>query len=158
MINNITLVGRLTKAVDLRYTSSGIAVAQTNLAVERPFTNQNGVRETDFIRIVIWRKAAENLSNFTTKGSLIGVTGRIQTRSYENNNGQKVYVTEVVCENVQYLEPKEVTDKRKQQNNQQGMNNASTDNHRNKSDTKNYPDPFEQNDDYVDISDDDLPF
>lgn len=158
MINNVTLVGRLTKAVDLRYTGSGIAVAQTNLAVERPFTNQNGVRETDFIRIVIWRKAAENLSNFTTKGSLIGVTGRIQTRSYENNSGQKVYVTEVVCENVQYLEPKEVTDKRKQQNNQQGVDDASTNRNQNIGNTKDYPDLFEQNSDYVDISDDDLPF
>lgn len=104
MINSVVLVGRLTKDPDLRYTSSGSAVATFTLAVNRNFTNQSGEREADFINCVIWRKPAENMANYARKGTLLGVTGRIQTRSYENQQGQRVYVTEVVCENFQLLE------------------------------------------------------
>lgn len=118
MINNVTLVGRLTKDPDLRYTQSGTAVATFNLAVNRNFTNQNGEREADFINCVIWRKAAETLANYAHKGSLIGVTGRIQTRSYDNQQGQKVYVTEVICENFQLLEPKSANEQRQGNSNQ----------------------------------------
>ncbi|GAB6891121.1 single-stranded DNA-binding protein [Geobacillus stearothermophilus] len=102
MINRATLIGRLVEDVDLRYTPSGIATATFTLAVTRPFANQEGVREADFIRCVAWRKTAENLANYTKKGSMIGVDGRIQTRSYEKD-GRRVYVTEVVADTVQFL-------------------------------------------------------
>lgn len=105
-MNSVQLIGRLTKDVDLRYTQGGTAVGSFNLAVNRPFTNQQGEREADFISCQIWRKAAENLANFTHKGSLIGVEGRIQTRNYENKQGQRVYVTEVIVSNFHLLEPK----------------------------------------------------
>ena len=117
MINNVTLVGRLTKDVDLRFTQNGKAVASGTLAVNRPFKNANGETEADFINIVIWGKPAENTANYTGKGSLIGVTGRIQTRSYENQQGQRVYVTEVVADSVQFLETKKKEEQ--QQNTQQ---------------------------------------
>ena len=104
MINNVTLVGRLANDVDLRYTSSGIAVGQFRLAVNRNFTNQSGEREADFVGCAIWRKAAESLANYARKGTL-GITGRIQTRNYDDNQqGQRVYVTEVIVENFQLLE------------------------------------------------------
>ncbi|MFD1420156.1 single-stranded DNA-binding protein [Lactiplantibacillus songbeiensis] len=104
MINRSVLVGRLTRDPELRYTAGGAAVATFSLAVNRNFTNQNGEREADFINCVIWRKAAENFANFTHKGSLVGIDGRIQTRNYENQQGQRVYVTEVVVENFSLLE------------------------------------------------------
>ncbi|MDU1886280.1 MAG: single-stranded DNA-binding protein, partial [Enterococcus faecalis] len=113
MINNVTLVGRLTKDPDLRYTQSGTAVGQFTLAVNRNFTNQQGDREADFINCVIWRKAAESFANYARKGTLIGLTGRIQTRNYDNQQGQRVYVTEIVVENFQFLESKEVNDQRR---------------------------------------------
>ncbi len=104
MINNVVLVGRMTKDAELRYTPNNQAVATFTLAVNRPFKNQNGEREADFINCVIWRQQAENLANWAKKGALIGITGRIQTRSYENQQGQRVYVTEVVADNFQLLE------------------------------------------------------
>lgn len=104
MINSTVLVGRLTRDPELRYTTSNIAVATFSLAVNRTFKDANGERETDFINCVIWRQQAENLANWAKKGALIGITGRIQTRSYENQQGQRVYVTEVVAENFQMLE------------------------------------------------------
>ena len=104
MINQVVLVGRLTKEVNLKYTPSNQAVATFSLAVNRNFKSQNGDREADFINCVIWRQQAENLANWAKKGALIGITGRIQTRSYENQQGQRVYVTEVVADNFQLLE------------------------------------------------------
>ncbi|MDV4193051.1 single-stranded DNA-binding protein [Lactococcus lactis subsp. lactis] len=104
MINNVVLVGRLTRDPELRHTPQNQAVAAFGLAVNRQFKNANGERETDFINCVIWRQQAENLANFAKKGSLIGITGRIQTRNYENQQGQKVYVTEVVADTFQMLE------------------------------------------------------
>lgn len=112
MINNVVLVGRLTRDVDMRYTQSGVAVGSFSIAVERNFKNANGERETDFINCVIWRKAAENFARFTRKGSLVGVEGSIQTRNYENNQGQRVYVTEILVENFSLLEPKSTTESR----------------------------------------------
>lgn len=104
MMNSTCLVGRLTKDVDLRYTPSNVAVATFTLAVNRTFKNENGDREADFINCVMWRQQAENLANWAKKGALIGITGRIQTRSYDNQQGQRVYVTEVVAETFQLLE------------------------------------------------------
>lgn len=104
MMNSVCLVGRLTRDPELKYTGNNIAVASFSLAVNRNFKDANGERETDFINCVIWRQQAENLANWAKKGALIGITGRIQTRSYENQQGQRVYVTEVVAENFQMLE------------------------------------------------------
>lgn len=135
MINRTVLTGRLTDDIDLRYTPSGSAVGNFRLAVNRRFTNQNGEREADFINCVVWKKTAENLANFTHKGSLVAIDGRIQTRNYENQNGQKVYITEIVVEQFALLEPR--------QDNQVQQNNMS---------------PFDNPSDQVDITDDDLPF
>lgn len=110
MINRVILTGRLTKDPELKYTSSGAAVGSFNLAVNRQFTNANGDRKADFINCVIWRKSAENFANFTHKGSLVGIDGRLQTRNYENKQGQRVYVTEVVVDNFSLLEPRSSND------------------------------------------------
>lgn len=112
MLNSVALTGRLTRDVDLRYTQSGTAVGSFTLAVDRQFRSANGERETDFINCVIWRKSAENFANFTKKGSLVGIEGHIQTRSYDNAQGQKVYVTEVVVENFALLESRATTQQR----------------------------------------------
>lgn len=102
-MNKVILIGRLTRDPELRYTSSNIPTASFSVAVDRTFTNQNGEREADFINIVVWRKQAENCKNYLTKGSQVAIEGRIQTRSYDDQNGQKRYVTEVVADNVQFL-------------------------------------------------------
>ena len=107
MINRAVLTGRLTRDPELRYTTSGTAVVSFTLAVDRQFRNQNGDRDADFVNCVIWRRSAENFSNFTHKGSLVGVEGRIQTRNYENQQGNRVYVTEVVVDNFALLEPRQ---------------------------------------------------
>lgn len=104
MINNVVLVGRMTRDAELRMTQSNTAIASFTLAVNRPFKNQNGEREADFINCVIWRQAAENLANWCKKGALVGITGNIQTRNYENQQGQRVYVTEVLANSFQLLE------------------------------------------------------
>lgn len=121
MINNVVLVGRLTKDVELRYTPQNQATATFSLAVSRSFKNANGERETDFINCVIWRQQAENMANFTHKGSLIGITGRIQTRNYENQQGQRVYVTEVVADSFQLLESRNQGQQQQQQGQYQGQ-------------------------------------
>ncbi|MCJ1765596.1 single-stranded DNA-binding protein [Mammaliicoccus sciuri] len=107
MINSVTLVGRLTKDPELRTTPSGVEVGNFTLAVNRTFTNQQGEREADFINCIVFRKQAVNVNQYLSKGKLAGVVGRLQTRSYDNKEGQKVFVTEVVCDNVQFLEPKD---------------------------------------------------
>ena len=112
MINNVVLVGRLTKDLELRYTANGQATANFTLAVNRSYKNANGQYDADFINVVIWRKPAETLAQYAKKGTLLGVTGRIQTRNYENQQGQRVYVTEVVCENFQLLESRQVAEQR----------------------------------------------
>ena len=103
MLNKVVLIGRLTKDPDLRYTQSGVAVATFFLAVSRSFTNSQGEREADFIPIQVWRNAAENCAKYLTKGRLVAVSGRIQTRSYEQD-GQRRYAWEVVADQVQFLE------------------------------------------------------
>ena len=175
MINNVVLVGRLTKDLDLRYTASGSAVGSFTLAVNRNFTNQNGEREADFINCVIWRKPAETMANYTRKGTLLGVVGRIQTRNYDNQQGQRVYVTEVVCESFQLLEPKSANENRNSiqmsqndgtsvQNNFEGnyaTNQNKGLNQKNNSQQMSFGgdvDPFAGAGNSIDISDDDLPF
>lgn len=102
-MNKVVLIGRLTRDPELRYTGSNTPVATFSLAVNRNFTNQNGEREADFINIVVWRKQAENVKNFLTQGSQVAVEGRIQTRTYDGQDGQKRYITEVVADNVEFL-------------------------------------------------------
>ena len=158
MINNVVLVGRMTKDADLQYTASNIAVATFNLAVNRNFKNQNGEREADFINCVIWRQQAENLANWAKKGALVGIVGSIRTRNYENQQGQRVYVTEVVADSFQLLESRNTQDQRG------GNSQAPSQN--------NYGNTGSQTPDFgngfggfgagastpMDISDDDLPF
>ena len=123
MINRAILTGRLTRDPELKYnTQSGNAVCSFTLAVDRQFRNQNGDREADFINCVIWRKSAENFSNFTHKGSMVGIDGRIQVRNYENQQGQRVYVTEVIVDNFALLESRNSQGNgyNQPQNNQQG--------------------------------------
>jgi len=154
-MNSVQLIGRLTKDLDLKYTPSGKAVATGTLAVNRRFKNAAGESEADFIQLQIWDKSAENLANFTRKGSQVGINGRIQTRNYENKEGQRVYVTEIVVENFTLLE------KKSDLNNQDGGNQSRFDNTKSKQDTyndfNNTPDPFGGHGQSIDISDDDLP-
>lgn len=156
MINRATLTGRLTRDVELRYTQSGVAAGSFTLAVDRQFTNQNNEREADFINCVIWRKSAENFANFTHKGALVGIDGHIQTRNYDNKQGQRVYVTEVVVDNFALLEPKS-SNEVGQGNNNTGNRNTDTKNN-NGNASGGSQDPFANNGDTIDISDDDLPF
>lgn len=104
MLNKIILIGRLTRDPELRYTPNGVAVAKFTLATDRPFTNKQGEREADFIDIVVWQKQAENCANFLGKGRLVAVEGRLQIRSYEDNQGNKRKAAEVVAENVRFLD------------------------------------------------------
>lgn len=104
MINRVVLVGRMTRDPELRRTPQGDAVTSFTLAVNRNYTDKDGQQQADFINCVVWRKPAENVERYCSKGSLVGVEGRIQTRSYDNSQGQKVYVVEVICDSVQFLE------------------------------------------------------
>lgn len=111
MINNVVLVGRLTRDPELKMTSSNTPFVNFTLAVNRNFTNQAGEREADFVNCTIWNRAAENLAKYMRQGSLVGVEGRIQTRNYENDQGQRVYITEVVVNSLQYLETRRENDR-----------------------------------------------
>jgi single-strand DNA-binding protein len=172
MINRVVLVGRLTKDPELKYTPNGIAVATFTLAVNRQFSNPQGEREADFLNCVVWRKAAENVANFLKKGSLAGVDGRIQVRTYEQD-GKRQYFTEIVADNVQFLEPRGSSGgngrndnnqfgapPREPQGNPYGGGNQNQ--QRQNQNTNNGfqrmdEDPFAGNG-QIDISDDDLPF
>ena len=140
MINRVILVGRLTKDPEYRQTPNGVSVATFTLAVNRSFTNSQGEREADFINVVVFRKRAENVNNYLSKGSLAGVDGRIQSRNYENNEGRRVFVTEVVADNVQFLESKN-----NNQSQQQGQASAGNN-------------PFGNDNGINDIDDSTLPF
>ena len=148
MINRVVLIGRLTKDVEVRYTQSGVAVGTFSLAVNRPFTNASGEREADFINGVIWRKAAENFANFTHKGALVAIEGRLQTRNYEDGNGRRVYITEVVADNFSLLEKK--SDGQQSTSKSQAPDPFANQGHQNKFAGSGNTE--------VDISDDDLPF
>lgn len=141
MLNRVILIGRLTKDPELRYTPSGVANCTYTLAVDRPFTNQGGEREADFLQIVTWRQLAETCANYLKKGRLTAVEGRVQVRSYENNEGKRVYVTEIVADNVRFLESSK--------NDNAGRQQAGT---------KSNNDPFSDDGKPIDIADEDLPF
>jgi single-strand DNA-binding protein len=103
-MNRVVIVGRLTHDPELRFTQNGIAVTRFSLAVDRPFTNQQGERETDFLDVVVWRRQAENVAAYLKKGSLAAVDGRVQVRSYETPEGQKRKVWEIVADRVEFLD------------------------------------------------------
>ena len=168
-MNKAILIGRLTRDPELRYTSSNRAVCQFTIAIDRPFTsNATGQREADFINVVVWDKTAENVGKYMSKGRLIAVEGRIQTRNYDNNEGKKVYVTEVVASNIQFLESKNAT------TGNNGFNSmpeppvekspydfdGTSGTQSNSSNTMNIEenDPFASFGEQVEISDNDLPF
>lgn len=138
MLNRVVLIGRLTKDPELRYTPSGVACTQFTLAVDRAFKSE-GQQDADFIPVVTWRQSAEACANYLRKGRLTAVEGRIQTRNYENNEGRRVYVTEVIADNVRFLERGRDNSEQSQQQNNNG-------------------DPFKDDGKPIDISDDDLPF
>lgn len=116
MINNCILIGRMVRNAELRRTQQGDAVASFTLAVNRNYTTRDGQQQADFINCIVWKKQAENVDKYCSKGSLVGVEGRIQTRSYENNQGQRVNVVEVVCDSVQFLETKKENKSTNEQN------------------------------------------
>ena len=152
-MNRVFLIGRLSRDPELRHTTSGTAVCQINVAVSRR-TAVGRDPETDFINVVVWDKQAENVSKYLAKGRQVAVEGRIQTRSYDNNEGKKTYVTEVVANSVEFLGT--VGDNNKQQTTEENPfddfvpeenSGASVDN-----------DPFASFGEKVEISDNDLPF
>ena len=156
-MNNVNLIGRLTKAPELKQTLGNTSVFTGTLAVNRTFKNQNGERETDFINIVAWRHKAEIIAQYCGKGSLIGVTGHIETRNYENQQGQRVYVTEVVAEHIDLLDSKNDN----QQGQSNGYNQQGQSNSYNQQPQQNgYMQQGNQfgNSNPMDISDDMLPF
>ena len=171
MINRVVLVGRLTKDPELKYTQTGIAVTRFTLAVNRAFQNAQGEKEADFVSCVAWRKQAENVANFLRKGSLVGVDGRIQTGSYEGQDGKRVYTTEVVADSTQFLEPRNANTDRSgsaqgtssygaQQNEQPSYQQSGQQNQRpnQQNYTRTDDDPFSTGGGPVTVSDDDLPF
>lgn len=171
MINSVTLVGRVTKDLELKYSQGGVAVCKFNLAVNRNFKSKDGQQEADFPMILTFRKTAENAANFLRKGSLVGVTGRIQTGSYEDKDGRRVFTTEILADSVQFLEPKSSNTNNapsNQSNSYQQQPNTNTPNQqqntRNRQETTSggaygqANDPFSTQGGPVEVSDDDLPF
>lgn len=152
MLNSVSLTGRLIKDVDLRYTKSGTAVGSFTLAVDRQFKSKSGERETDFVNCQIWRKSAENFANFTHKGALVGIQGRVQTRTYDDKDGKKVFVTEVIIDNFALLEPKQTS-----QSNGSPQRNQSAPANTNPPRT-NTNNQFANNGQPLSVSDSDLPF
>jgi len=152
-MNRAMIVGRLTRDPELRHTNGDIAVTRFTVAVSRPFTNQKGERDADFIGVVVWRKQAENVSKYCKKGSLVGVDGRIQSSSYDAQDGSKRYVTEIVADSVQFLETKEMA-KQRQNSDFEMPEEPQRDETTDVSDD----DPFANFGDSIEISDDQLPF
>lgn len=144
-MNKVFLIGHLVKDPELRYTSSNIPVASFTLAVNRNFTNQNGEKEVDFINIVAWKKQAENIHKYCFKGSKVAIDGRLQTRTYEDQNGQKRYVTEVVSENIEFLSTKK--EEAREKSNSEILKDVMTD-----------KDPFEEFAKETQVANSDLPF
>jgi single-strand DNA-binding protein len=152
-MNKVILIGNLTRDPELRYTPNGVAVATFTLAVNRPFSNQNGEREADFINIVAWQKLADVCATYLRKGRQSAVVGRLQTRSYDNKEGRRVYVTEVVAEDVRFL-----GGNREQNNNQGYSNDSGSHGGYGGFDNGGFDDPFADNGRPINITDDDLPF
>lgn len=165
MLNRVILIGRLTRDPELRYTPAGVAVTQFTLAIDRPFSNQqNQQREADFLNIVTWRQLAETCANYLRKGRLTAVEGRIQVRNYENNEGKRVYVTEIIADNVRFLESSNSGGNREEAPSEGGRSynnsggNGGGGSRNNGGNTRDNSDPFSDDGKPIDISDDDLPF
>lgn len=158
MLNKVVLIGRLVKDPELRFTPSGVPVASFRLAVDRPFTNQQGQREADFIPIVVWRKLAETCANHLHKGRLVAVAGRLQIRSYDSNDGQRRQVAEVVADEVRFLD-RPTQDQAYAGGEQAGAERATA---RERGPSESTPPPGDEPDpwsnDYPFNNDDDLPF
>ena len=148
MINRVVLVGRITKDPEVKKTQSGVSIVNFTLAVNRQFKSQDGEQEADFINCVAWRNQADFIGNYITKGALLGVEGRIQTRTYEDQTGKTVYITEVVCDTVQSLESRS----QRQEREQQAQPYQSRDY---KKDTESN---YVEDEPVLDITSDDLPF
>ncbi len=143
MLNRVVLIGRLTRDPEIKYTPSGAAVASFTIAVDRKFKNAKGEKEADFIRIVVWRKLAEICSEQLSKGRLIAVDGRLQVRSYDGQDGQRKSISEVVAEDIRFLDwPKDGQERGQGRDAQRG----------------NGPDNMDDLDDYNDCTLDDMPF
>lgn len=165
MINRVVLVGRLTKDPELRYTPNGIATCRFQVAVNRTFQNQQGERQADFISCQVWRKQAESLANFMKKGSLIGLEGRIQTGSYEGQDGKRIYTTDVVADSIQFLESRNNTGSSQSALNYQTSANTGGTYHGNshvnyggQTYQQNNQDPFANNKGPIEVDESDLPF
>lgn len=157
-MNKAILIGRLTKDPELRTTPTGRNVCQFSVAVSRNFTNANGEREADFINCVVWDKQAENLVKYQKKGNQIAVEGRIQTKNYDDKDGKKVYVTEILASNISFLDSKGTGATGNTSFNnlpEPPMVDTSSNNMETVSVEK---DPFEAFGDSIEISDNDLPF
>lgn len=151
MINNFSGVGRMTKDIEIRQTQNGKSVGSFNLAINRTFTNQQGERVADFIPCVVFGNQADNMQQYTGKGSLVGVTGRLQHRTYENQEGRNVHVYEIVCQNVSFLDTKN-------NNNQQNNGYQQTGQAQQNKQKPMGENPFANANGPIDVSDDDLPF
>ena len=155
-MNKVVLVGRITKDPELKYTTNNIPVAQFTIAVNRTYQSKSGEKQADFINCVVWRQQAENFAKYMRKGSLIGIDGQIQTRNYDDANGVRRYVTEVICDSIHFLEPKS-SGRSDGFSDYQDMNQyeAPKQNQKAPEQQKN---PFEDMSSDFDISNDDLPF
>ena len=157
MLNRIILIGRLTQDPELRYTQSGTAVASFSLAVDRQRANQAGERETDFINIVAWQKLGELCAQYLRKGRMAAVEGRLQIRQYENREGQKVRVAEVVADNVRFLDrgtdaaPSDAAGTQRAPDNTAARKPAAAQ-------QRYEDDPFAEDGHALDYAEDDLPF
>lgn len=153
-MNKAILIGRLTKDPELRATSAGRNVCQFSVAVNRTYTNANGEREADFINCVVWDKQAENLAKYQKKGNQIAVEGRIQTRNYDDKDGKKVYVTEILASNISFLDAKGASNNIADNLPEPPVNSGSE----SVESVSLENDPFAAFGDSVEISDNDLPF
>lgn len=161
VINRVVLTGRLTKDVELTYTPNGIPSARFTLAVNRMY-KQEGQQEADFINIQVWRKQAENAANYLKKGSLVGIDGRLQSGSYEGQDGKRVYFTNVVADSVQFLEPRNTTDGSNSAPNYQSSTNYQSNNQTQNTGQQSYTrvdeDPFANSKGPIEVDESDLPF
>lgn len=157
-MNKVFLVGRLTRDPDLRYGASNNAVMRSSLAVDRQFTNQNGEREADFINIVAFGNRAETMKKYLTKGSQIAISGRIQTGSYDDKDGKRVYTTDVVIDEFQFLDSKGTRNDSTDSSNSNDSSLTPYDFSDTTNDNNDESDPFKDFGDKIEIDDSDLPF
>ena len=157
-MNKAFLIGRLTRDPELRYSSSNAAIVNFSIAIDRQYTNNQGQRETDFINIVAFQKQAENIKKYVFKGSLVAVDGRIQTRKYEDKDGKRVYVTEVVADRVQFLDSKNSNNTSMVNDNEPDVSPADFQNNDDLKETNVSDDVFADFGSSIEISDDDIAF